>query len=158
MSGHTDMAAEAGTSGRTTDTRTEPQRYSEYAEPEPRGYGWIVFAGTMILMAGTLDAIYGIAAISKSKFYVANTHYVFSDLNTWGWITLVIGVIMMCAGVGIFARSAWARWTGVAAASLGAIVQLLSIAAYPWLAVAIFATEILVIYGLVVHGGREPGE
>jgi hypothetical protein len=158
MSGQTGMATEAGTSGRTTSVRTEPQRYSEYAESEPSGYGWVVFAGTMILMAGTLDLIYGIAAVAKSKFYVANTHYVFSDLNTWGWITLVIGAIMMCAGVGIFARAPWARWTGVAAASIGAIAQILSIAAYPWLAVAIFATEILVIYGLVVHGGREPGE
>ncbi len=133
--------------------RAEPQRYSEYAEPS--GYGWVVFAGTMILMAGTLNIIYGIAAIAKSSFYVANTHFVFSDLKTWGWITLVIGVIQVCVGLGVYARSSWARWTGVAAASLGAIGQLLYIAANPWVSLAIFAIDLLVVYGLIVHGGHE---
>ena len=158
MSGHSGIAAGAGARDRITDAPDEMRGYGEYVEPEPSGYGWVVFAGTMILMAGTLDAIYGIAAIAKSSFYVANTHYVFSDLNTWGWVTLVIGVIGICAGIGIFARAGWARWTGVAAASLGAIAQLLSIAAYPLLAVAIFAIDVLVVYGLIVHGAREPGE
>ncbi len=136
---------------RTRD-RSEAESYGEYQE---QGLGWVVFAGTMLLMAGTLNIIYGIAAIAKSNFYVADTHFIFSDLKTWGWIILVIGILEACAGLGIYARSSWARWTGIAVASLSSIGQLLYVGAQPWLAVAIFTLDLLVIYGLVVHGGRE---
>lgn len=121
---------------------------------EPRGYGWVIFAGTMLLMAGTLNIIYGIAAVSNSHFYAANTRFVFSELNTWGWIVIAIGAIEACVGIGVYAQAQWARWTGVAAASLNAIAQLLFIAAYPWLSLAIFAIDLLVIYGLITYGGR----
>lgn len=134
-----------------TSTRGEP-RAVEYEEP--RGYGWVIFAGTMLLMAGTLNIIYGIAAVSNSHFYVANTHFVFSELNTWGWIVMAIGAIEACVGIGIYAQAQWARWTGVAAASLSAIAQLLFIAANPWLSLAIFAIDLLVIYGLITYGAR----
>lgn len=133
--------------------RSEPApRYAE--EEEPRGYGWVIFAGTMLLMAGTLNIIYGIAAVANSSFYVANTHFVFSELNTWGWIVLAIGAIEACVGVGVYLQAQWARWTGVAVASLNGIAQLLFIAAYPWLSLAIFAIDVLVIYGLIAYGGR----
>jgi hypothetical protein len=133
---------------------------SPRAEPaveyeEPRGYGWVIFAGTMLLMAGTLNIIYGIAAVSNSHFYAANTRFVFSELNTWGWIVIAIGAIQACVGIGIYAQAQWARWTGVAAASLNAIAQLLFIAAYPWLSLAIFAIDLLVIYGLITYGARK---
>jgi hypothetical protein len=131
--------------------RAQPP-YSEF--DDPRGYGWVIFAGVMIMMAGTLNVIYGIAAISNSSFYATGTRFIFSDLKTWGWVVLAIGVLQMCVAAGIWAQSAWARWTGVAIASLNAIAQLIFIQAYPWLALAIFALDILVIYGLIAYGGR----
>ncbi len=126
--------------------------YTEYDEPQ--GFGWVVFSGVMIMIAGVLNFIYGIAAISKSSFYVANTHFVVSDLKTWGWIVMLIGVLQVCVAAGIWAQAQWARWTGVGIAGLNAIAQLMFIAANPWLSVALFTLDILVIYGLVCYGAR----
>jgi hypothetical protein len=127
-------------------------RYGEYEDP--RGFGWVIFAGVMIFMAGTLNVIYGIAAVANSNFYVANTRFIFSDLKTWGWVVLAIGVLQMCVAAGIWVQAAWARWTGVVIAGLNAIAQLIFIQTYPWLALAIFTLDILVIYGLIAYGGR----
>ena len=83
---------------------------------EPRGYGWVIFAGVMLMIAGVLNMIYGIAAISNSHFYITNTHYVFSELNTWGWIMTVIGGLQACVALGVWMQATWARWTGSALA------------------------------------------
>jgi hypothetical protein len=128
---------------------------TSYDYDEDHGYGWVMFAGIMIMIAGTLNIIYGIAAISNSHFYVANTHYVISDLNTWGWVIMLIGVLQFCAAVGIWGRAQWARWVGVLVASVNAIIQLIFIPAYPFLALAIFTLDLLVVYGLVAYGGRQ---
>lgn len=136
----------------------EPVRHGEtpmedeYGEPE--GYGWVVFAGVMIGIAATLNVIYGIAAIANSQFYVANTRFVVSDLKTWGWVVLALGILQYCAALGIFVQATWARWTGVAVAAINAVIQLVYLPAAPLLSVSIFALDILVIYGLVAHGGR----
>jgi len=143
------MSSQPGTIQRPADVRADaPTRVEE------EGGGWVAFAGVMILLAGVINCIYGIAAIAESSFYVGNTRFVFSDLKTWGWIVLAIGALQACVGVGIWARAPWARWTGVAMASLNVIAQLLFISAYPWLSLAVFAIDVLVIYGLIAHGGR----
>src|SRR3982074_296402 len=64
-----------------------------YAEDEERGFGWVMFAGTLLLMLGTLNFIEGIAAISNSHFFAGNTHYIAGSLNTWGWVVLCVGVV-----------------------------------------------------------------
>lgn len=132
---------------------TERRAEAGEAEESP-GYGWVVYAGIMIVIAGTLNMIYGIAAIANSSFYAANTHFVFSDLKTWGWIVTLIGAFQLCVALGVFVRAQWARWTGVFIAGLSAIAQLMFLAATPWLSVAIFALDMLVIYGLVTYGSR----
>ena len=103
---------------------------------------------------GTLGFIDGLVAVSKSSFYVAGAHYVFSDLHTWGWIVMIVGVITVLAGFGVLTGSQWARWFGVAIASLQAIAQLLMIQAYPFWSLCVFAIDLLVIYGLMAHGGK----
>ncbi len=118
------------------------------------GYGWVIFAGIMIMIAGTLNFIYGIAAISESNFYVANTHFVLSSLSTWGWVIMLLGILQFCAALGIWAQQEWARWFGVAVAGINSIIQLIFLPAYPFLALSIFTLDILVIYGLVAYGGR----
>ncbi len=130
---------------------------SGYDYEDERGFGWIVFSGVMIMIVGILNFIYGIAAIDESKFYIGNTNFVITDLKTWGWILTIIGAIQILAGAGIWARSQLARWLGVFIASLNAIAQLLFVAANPWLSVALFAMDILVIYGLICYGGRMEG-
>lgn len=134
-------------------SRSEDRSY----DPD-RGLGWVIFAGCMLCLVGTLNIVYGIAAISNSKFYVANTQYVFSDLNTWGWVLLIVGVIQFIAAFGIWASTEWGRWIGVASAGINAIVQMLFIPAYPFLSVALFATDLLIIYGLIAYGGRQSAD
>jgi hypothetical protein len=124
-----------------------------YTEQE-RGSGWITFAGVVIVVVSVLNMIDGIAAISKSSFFVADARYVISDLNTWGWIVLGLGVIQMIVAFGIWAGNQLARWTGIVIVSLNAIAQLLFIPAYPFWSLSIFTLDLLVLYGLAAHGGR----
>jgi hypothetical protein len=125
-----------------------------YAEDASRGDGWVLFAGTMLAMVGTLNIIDGIAAISNSKFFVNGATYIFSNLNTWGWIVLVLGAIQGLTGIGVWLRVRGVRWVGVLFATLNAIAQLLFLPAYPFLSLALFTIDILVIYGLVAYGSR----
>jgi hypothetical protein len=118
------------------------------------GSGWMTFAGVMIIIVAILNIIDGIAAISKSNFFVADARYVFSDLNTWGWIVLGLGVLQMVVGFGIWAGNQLARWTGIVIVSLNAVAQLLFIPAYPFWSLSIFALDVMVLYGLAAHGGR----
>jgi hypothetical protein len=121
-----------------------------------RGLGRVVFAAILLIVAGTLNVIYGIAAISDSKFFVNETRYVFSNLHTWGWITLVLGVIQLTGGFSLAGGRAYGRVVGITAASLGAIGALLSIGgAYPFWSLGIFALCVIVIHGLVVYGEPE---
>jgi hypothetical protein len=122
---------------------------------EPQGYGWVVFAAVLILLAATLNVIYGLAAIGNSQFYVSDTHFVISNLKTWGWVVLAFGVIQYCAALGILVQASWARWTGVAVAGVNAVIQLVFLPAAPFLALSVFALDLLVIYGLIAYGGRE---
>lgn len=121
---------------------------------DPSGDGWVAFAGVLILILGTMNTIEGIAAIGNANFFVHGTHYVFASLKTWGWITLILGICQLLVGFGIFARNQLARWVGVFIVSLNALAQLLMIPAYPFWSLAIFAVDILAIYGLVAYGQK----
>jgi hypothetical protein len=125
-----------------------------YEPISEKGTGWLSFAAIMLGLAGMFGLIDGIVAVSKSSFYVANAHYVFSDLNTWGWILIVVGAITLCAAFAIPTGSQLARWTGITVAGLQALAQLLMIQAYPFWSLCVFAIDLLVIYGLAVYGGR----
>ena len=122
---------------------------------EKHGDGWVAFAGVMLLLVGTMNFIGGIAAIDDANFYVGGAQFMISDLNTWGWVILITGTVQVLAGLGLFVRNQFARWLGVGFASLNALGQLLMIAAFPLWSLAIFAVDVLIIYGLVTYGGRE---
>jgi hypothetical protein len=96
----------------------------------------------------------GIAAISDSTFFTENARFVISNLNTWGWIILLLGGTQVLAAFGSWARTPGVRWFGVAVAALNGIAQLLFIPAYPFWSLALFTLDILVIYGLIAHGAR----
>jgi hypothetical protein len=117
------------------------------------GAGWVLFAGIMIMMVGVLNIFWGIAAIDNSRFFVNDSTFIFSNLNTWGWIVLIIGALQLAAAFSIWAGGSFGRWFGIAAATVNAIAALLSIPAYPFWALAIFAVDVLVIYGLSTYGG-----
>ena len=139
-----------------TPRGTGSGRYAgDYGYAEGRGDGWITFAGVMLMIAGILNVIGGIAAIDDANVYVANAQYTFADLNTWGWIILLTGAVQVLAAVGIWARNQFARWLGVGFASLNAMAQLLMLPAFPLWSLALFGVDLLIIYGLVAYGSRE---
>ena len=121
------------------------------------GNGWVTFAGVLLLILGTLNVIEGIAAIGNAHFFVANTHYIISSLNTWGWVALCIGALQLLVGLAVFIKNQFARWTGVIALGLNAIAQLLMMPAYPLWSLCIFTIDILAIYGLIAYGVERHG-
>jgi hypothetical protein len=114
--------------------------------------GWVTFAGVMLLIAGVLNVIYGIAAIGDSKFFINDSKYILSNLNTWGWITLIIGVIQLFAAFSLWSGNLYGRIIGIGAAGLSAIGALLSIPAYPFWSLAIFAIDIVIIHQIATRG------
>lgn len=116
--------------------------------------GWLLFAGIVILVAGILNVIYGVAALGDSRFFVAHAKFLVGSLHTWGWVLLVLGVLEGLAAVSIWKHGEFGRFFGLAVATLGLVGALLSLPAHPAWAIASFALHILVIYGLAVYGGR----
>jgi hypothetical protein len=133
---------------------THPRSSSTVRPPTttPMENGWLIYAAILVLIGGVLNIVWGIAAIDKANFFVANAHYVISDLATWGWVSLIIGAVLVAAGVGIFSGARWAVWVGIVFASVNAIVQLLAIPSYPLWSIAVFALDLLAVYGLIAHG------
>jgi hypothetical protein len=142
---------------RTTADYGPERRYSEFPEATmaaaPPGVGWVMFAAIMLGLAGLWNFFAGIAAIGDAHIYVANTNYVFGDLKTWGWIVMILGVLQVLAGLALLSGSEVARWFGIVVAGVNAFGQLNFIPAYPLWGIAMFAVDLLIIYGLAVYGG-----
>jgi hypothetical protein len=117
-----------------------------------RGAGRAITAAVFLGIGGVLNIIYGIAGISKSHVFTTNAHYVFGHLRTWGWVTLIIGIIEILASLSLLHGGAFGRWFGIFAGSLAAIAALLAIPSYPLLAISIFALSLWIIYGIVEYG------
>src|SRR5947199_5729043 len=104
-----------------------------------KGIGRALFVAILLLLAGTLNIIYGIGAVSNAHFF-DNTQYVFSSLHTWGWITIIVGIIQLGAGFSLMGGGGFGRVIGIVAASIGALESLLSIGGtHPWWSLAVFA-------------------
>jgi hypothetical protein len=122
-----------------------------------RGAGRAAFAATLLLIAGTLNIIYGIGALDDANIFTNDKRYVFSDLNTMGWVLIVLGLIQLTGGISLFAGHAYGRLIGVIGGSLGAIGALLSIGGkYPWWSLGIFLLCIYIVHGILVYGREEP--
>jgi len=118
-----------------------------------RGSGWLIFAGVILFVAGVLNVVDGVAAITDARFYGRHVDYIVGDLHVWGWIHLVLGALQICVVFGIWAQAPWARWTGIGLTAINMISRLMFLPAYPLLSLALFAIDLLVIYGLAVYGG-----
>jgi hypothetical protein len=122
-----------------------------------RGTGRVVFAATLLLIAGVLNIIYGIGALGDASVFVNDKRYIFTNLHTLGWVLLILGVIQLTGGLSLISGNTYGRVIGLVGASLGAIGALLSIGgSYPWWSLAIFALCVYVIHGLIVYGEDEP--
>jgi hypothetical protein len=113
----------------------------------------VVFAAVLLLIAGTLNIIYGIGSLDDANIFVNDKRYIFTNLNTLGWVLIVLGVIQLAGGFSLMAGNTFGRVIGVIGGSLGAIGALLSIGgAYPWWSLGIFALCVYVVHGLLVYG------
>ncbi len=118
-----------------------------------RGLGRAMFVAILLLIAGALNIIYGIGAIADANFWVGENHFVLGNLHTWGWVTLLIGLIQLFGGFSLFTGGAFGRVVGIVGASLGALAALLAVGgAYPFWALGVFAICLICIHGLVVYG------
>jgi hypothetical protein len=119
--------------------------------------GWVTFAGVLLMLGGVLNVIYGIAAISGSHFFNNDASYIFSSLKTWGWITLLIGILQVLAAGSLWNGGMFGRIFGIGAASLSAIGALLAIPAYPFWSLAIFALDVVIIHQIATRGTEGRG-
>jgi hypothetical protein len=133
---------------------TRPAYGTGERQAEGHGYGLVVFASVLLLIIGCFNLIYGIAAVANSHVFTANAQYVFGDLRTWGWITLIIGALQLLAAAGVLAGNQWARWFGVAVLGLSAIDQMFFVQAYPFWSLTIIAMDVVALYGLCAYGSR----
>src|SRR3954467_8593963 len=118
-----------------------------------RGTGRAFLAATLLLIAGTLNIIYGIGALDDANIFVNDKRYIFTNLNTMGWVLIVLGIIQLTGGFSLLAGNTWGRVVGIIGGSLGAIAALLSIGgAYPWWSLGIFALCLYILNGIVVYG------
>jgi hypothetical protein len=120
-----------------------------------RGTGWVAFAAVMLGLAGLWNVLEGILAIGRSRVFVNDATFVFSDLNTWGWIILCLGAIQLFASFSIVSGSEFGRWLGVGAALLNSIGQLYFMPAYPLWGTLMFAVDVIIVYALIVYGGKQ---
>jgi hypothetical protein len=157
---------------------TEPRRVPHIVDPIDRGAaarvrhdskeewmarsdndgvsGWVgmaIFAGTLLLLVGGFNVIYGLVALFKDQVLVATkSGLVAFDVTTWGWITLLFGIFQICVGLAILAGQTWAIVVGVVLAVLNALEQLAFLQAQPVWSTIIIAVDVLIIYGLTAHG------
>jgi hypothetical protein len=121
-----------------------------------RGAGRVVFAGVLLLIAGTLNIIYGIGALDDANIFVNDKRYIFTNLNTLGWVLIILGVIQLSGGFSLMAGNTYGRVLGIIGGSLGAIGALLSVGgSYPWWSLGIFFLCVYVVHGILVFGEDE---
>jgi hypothetical protein len=116
--------------------------------------GWIAFAGWLLIIIGTLDFFQGLIAVIRDNYYaVTPNQIIVFDLTTWGWITLIWGIVLGLAGLGLLSGAGWARWFAIIAGSVNFIVQLgfVGSSQYTLWALTALALNIVVLYGLIVH-------
>jgi len=123
-----------------------------------QGTGWIMYAWIVLVVVGVWNIIEGIVAISRSSFFTSTgAHYVYANLNTWGWIILIWGILEVLAAASVWRGGQWGRWFGIFVASVAIILQFLALPIYPFWALLNILLYSLVLYGLAEYGGtHEP--
>jgi hypothetical protein len=121
-----------------------------------RGAGRVVFAAILLVVVGTLNIIYGIGALDDANYFTDDTRFVLDNLNTLGWVLIILGVIQLTGGFSLMAGNTYGRVIGIVGGSLGAIGALLSIGqGNPWWSLAVFALCIYIVHGIIVFGEDE---
>ena len=115
--------------------------------------GFTYFAAIMMMLSGGFEILQGLSAIIKKNLYVVNKDYIYKiNVNGWGWIHLILGVIVLLAGIALLGGALWARIVGIAMAALIAIANFLWLPYYPVWAIVLIALNVVVIWALAAHG------
>jgi hypothetical protein len=125
------------------------------SEQKPSGWaiGWTAFAGIMMIMMGILWVISGLVAIFNDEFYVVTQNWIFQfDVSTWGWIHLILGIVILASGFGLFSGAVWARIVGVIIAVVSGLIAFAWLPYYPIWAIIFIVISVGVIWALTVHG------
>jgi hypothetical protein len=116
--------------------------------------GGTLFAGTLLLVSGIMDILQGIVAISRDSVYARVHNYVYSfDITSWGWIHLALGVLMVLVGFGVLRGATWARFTGIALASLNVFAQFMFLPYAPVWSILTLGVSVFVIWSLAWDRG-----
>ena len=138
-----------------TEQAAAPQYRSAGRAEEASGWavGFILFAAMLMIMAGAFQAFAGLVAIFQNEFYVATRNYLFQfDATTWGWIHLLVGLIVVMASFAMLAGRTWGRMVGITLAMVSALANFLFIPYYPFWSLTIIALNVFVIWALAAHG------
>jgi hypothetical protein len=119
-----------------------------------KGSGWIGFAGIILIIAGFFNVVSGLWALDNKDRAIGEILYE-SNLETWGWIYLVVGIVIILAGLGVLQRAQWARWVGILAAMFGIVVEFFWMFATPGRSLVYIIIASMVIYALTVYGDKE---
>jgi hypothetical protein len=118
-----------------------------------RGIGRATFAATLLLIVGTINIIYGIGALGNANIFHNGQRFVFSDLNTMGWVLIVLGIVQLAGGLSLINGNTFGRIIAIVGAGLGALGALFSISGpNPWWSLAVFFLCIYVIHGIFIYG------
>ena len=121
-----------------------------------RGTGRVVFAAIILGMLGVINIIYGIGALDDANYFVGDTRFVLDNLNTLGWVLIILGIVQLTGGFSLAAGNTYGQVVGIVGGSLGAIGALLSIGGNnPWWSLCVFFLCIWVVYGIIVFGEDE---
>jgi hypothetical protein len=124
---------------------------AERPAEQPGGRGWVVFAGTMLLISSAFNALYGLAAIFNDD-YLAEEELLYGTVTIWGWLAIGIAVVLLITAIGLFMGNAIASFFGIAIAAVNALGHAMAIGGHPVWSILIIVIDGLIIYGLTVHG------
>ncbi len=118
--------------------------------------GWIAFAGLLMIVIGFIDFFEGLIAVIRKEYYVATpSQIIVFNVSTWGWLTLLWGVVIAFVGLGLLSGAGWARWVAIVVVSLTFLEQLAFVgsSSYPLMALAVLTLTVIVLYALIVRWG-----
>jgi hypothetical protein len=122
-----------------------------------RGAGRVVFAAVLLVFVGIINVIYGIGALDDANYFVNDTRFILDNLNTLGWVLIIVGLIQLTGGFSLFSGNPYGRVVGVVGGTLGALSALFSIGgANPWWSLIVFVLCLYVVHGILVYGEEEP--
>jgi hypothetical protein len=135
-------------------TTARHAQVSESSYDQPTGWtGWITFAAVMMIIAGSLNALYGvIAAVNDDWVVWTNRSAVYIDVSEWGWAHIIVGTIVLLTGIGLFSGNILARTLAVIVASISLLVNFFFIPVYPLWALTVITIDALVIWAVTAHG------